>query len=192
MIELYNSSIHRRMSTLHLRASLLLFLLLSLTNGQVQYLQFQVDPVLVTRANFYLNMLNTYVQTYNWAFCNKIQLYNSVTNTLTWLRLIRNSIPCGNVVDGSDNAVSGINNVVVGNKNKVNGVNNWVFVSNYKTNSTSTTYTDSILAIGNYQIDLTKISSIPTNPSNAISMINSDGYNSLCTKNTATSFFFSS
>lgn len=140
-----------------LRTFLLLFLVLPLCRGQVQYLQFQINPVLVSRANFYLNVLASQVQTYNWIYCNKLQLANTIANTLVWLRQIRNSLPCGNAVDGDNNAVSGINNVVVGNRNKINGVNNWVFVSNYKIERTSKTFADSILAIGNYQIDLTKL-----------------------------------
>jgi hypothetical protein len=166
-------------------------LFLSLGAGQVQYLQVRVDPVAVSRANFYLNVLATQVQAYNWVYCNRAQLYSTIANTLVWLRQIRNILPCGNVIDGSGNAVSGTNNVVVGSRNKVNGMNNWVFVSNYQTGASSTTFTDSVLAIGNYQIDLAKIGLISTNPSAAISRIDSSGYNTLCSKNVATSYFFS-
>lgn len=169
-----------------------LLAMLSVGTSQVQYLQIGVNPVVVTRANFYLNLLATQVQTYNWVYCNRAQLQNTLNNALVWLRQIRNALPCSNLVDGQDNAVSGNNNVVVGNKNTVNGANNWVFVSNFKTSPSTTTFVDSILAIGNYQIDLSKAGSISSNPASAISIIDLNGYNDLCSKNVATSFFFTS
>lgn len=177
-----------------MRPILLILLLLGclLCSGrtQTQYLQFSLDPVLVSRANFYLNLLATQVQTYNWIYCNRVLLSNTLDNTLTWLRQIRNALPTGNILDGSGNAVTGNNNIVVGNLNQVTGMNNWVFVSNYRPEQGHTNYLDSILAIGNYQIDLTKADQVATNPAAAISMIDQSKYDELCTKNVATSFFF--
>lgn len=177
-----------------MRPILLILLLLGclLCSGrtQTQYLQFSLDPVLVSRANFYLNILATQVQTYNWINCNRLLLGNTLANTLTWLRQIRNALPTGNVLDGTGNAVSGTNNIVVGNRNQVKGMNNWVFVSNYKPGLGSITFMDSILAIGNYQVDLTKADQVARNPAAAISIINSSKYDELCSRNVATSFFF--
>jgi hypothetical protein len=173
-------------------SALILLFLISCAQGQVQYLQIQLDPVSVARANFFLNVLASQVQTFNWRFANGAQIANTLANTLVWLRKIRDNVPSGNLVDGSGNAVSGSNNVVIGNRNRVTGTNNWVFVSGYQIGPGRRTIYDSVLAIGNYQIDLTKIAEISRNPSAAISMIDTKGYDNLCTKNVATSFFFTS
>jgi hypothetical protein len=177
-----------------MRPILLAFLLLGclLCSGrtQTQYLQFSLDPVIVSRANFYLNILATQVRTYNWVNCNRVLLSNTLANTLTWLRKIRNALPTGNILDGTGNAVTGTNNIVVGSRNQVRGMNNWVFVSNYRPGQGITNFMDSILAIGNYQIDLTKADQVARNPPAAISMIDDKKYEELCKKNVATSFFF--
>ena len=175
-------------------SSLWLLLLLACTlwvcGGQTQYLQVQVDPVAVTRANFYLNQLATQVQTFSWPFCNRPLLASTLANTLLWLRRIRAQLPCGNLIDGSGNAVTGRNNVVVGSRNRVTGANNWVFVSNYEPALGAGGFTDSVLAIGNYQINLLKAALIPTTPTAAISLIERTAYDALCSQNVATSFFF--
>jgi hypothetical protein len=45
------------------------------------------------------------VQTYNWIYCNKIQLYSTVINVVTWLKQVRSELPCGNTLQGSGNMV---------------------------------------------------------------------------------------
>lgn len=157
----------------HLIKVMLLIFLVTSTNSQVQYITFNVNPVSLTRANFFLNILTNQIQTYNWIYCNKVQLYNTISNTLVWLRQVRNGLPYGNIVSGSGNQIAGQNNIVIGNKNIVAGVNNWVFVSNYRGKSQ---VEDSILAIGNYQINLKKLNDILINPTLAISTINGTVY----------------
>ena len=159
-----------------LLSTALLLCLLCLAHSQVQYIQFQADPVSLSRANFYLNVLASQVQTYNWIFVNRVLLANTLTNTLFWLRRIRDALPSRNLVDGSGNVVSGSNNVVIGNRNKVTGANNWVFVSGYNTRAGVRKIYDSVLAIGNYQIDLSKAAEISKNPASAISKIDNRGY----------------
>lgn len=169
---------------------ILTLVLIACTCQQTTYFTASVNPTVVSRVNFFLNNLATEVQTYNWVFCNKPKLYNTVKNAVAWLKLIRESLPGGNLVDGSGNYVEGKDNIVIGNKNTLKGVNSWVFVSNYKNKGTA--IEDSILAIGNYKIDLTKIESINRTPASAISIMDKDGYNNLCTKNIATAYFFTS
>lgn len=54
--------------------------------GQIKYLNFNINPVIVARANFQLNMLSSQLKTYNWVNNPRTMLRNTLTNTLTWLR----------------------------------------------------------------------------------------------------------
>ena len=66
---------------------LIIFVLfLGCVMGQTKYLNFNINPVLVSRANFFLNMLSSQLKTYNWVSYTRTMLRNTLTNTLTWLR----------------------------------------------------------------------------------------------------------
>lgn len=54
--------------------------------GQTKYLNFNINPVLVTRANFHLNMLSSQLKTFNWVNNPRTMLRSTITNTLAWLR----------------------------------------------------------------------------------------------------------
>lgn len=142
-----------RLNLLHL---IIPFILFACTHSQTKYITFNVNPVILTRANAYLNILASQLKTYNWIFCDKRRLYTDVLTVLVWLKQLRDNLASTNVVSGSENSIVGKNNIVIGNKNSIRGINNWVFVSNFKI-GTNDVVEDSILAIGNYQINLKQI-----------------------------------
>jgi len=164
------------------------------TNAQIDFVSsVGVDPRLTSYANFYLNVLATEVQTYNWVYCNKQHLYSTVYKTSQILHAIKDNIKStNNLINGADNGVLGKSNVIIGSKNKVIGLNNWVFVSGYVSSALNgySPIDDGILVISNYKIDLTKITQIATKPSLAISMISTDDYKALLGQNSAASYFF--
>lgn len=65
---------------------IIIVLFLGCVMGQTKYLNFNINPVLVTRSNFYLNMLSSQLKTYNWASYTRTMLRNTLINTLLWLR----------------------------------------------------------------------------------------------------------
>ena len=142
-----------------------------------QYLTINIDRRLLSRTNFYLNMLASDVRTYNWRWCNKAHLYRTVKMTSDLLHQIKEHIitdeMAGNEVQGHDNVVYGTGNIVLGSKNQVIGFNNWVFVSGYNQCPSGRIHVDEgVLVIGNHHIQLSKISTILRDPTLAIRLIN--------------------
>lgn len=167
---------------------ILLALLLTLgTSADTGFESLNLDPQLVQRTNNAIACAKAELSKYDCSYLdgssgllgalfgglgfNGYQLYTALNNVVVVLAQVKTALGARGVVVGDGNTVSGKDNFVIGNYNLVNGNNDWIIASGVEIGKRF--QCNNILVIGNYQINLDRLSALQYGPNQVIRCLDS-------------------
>ena len=167
---------------------LVLVLLLTLgTSRGSSFESLNLDPQLVQRTNNAIASAKTELSKYDCSYLdgssgllgalfggvgfNGYQLYTVLNNVVVVLGQVKAALGARGVVVGYGNKVVGKDNFIIGNYNVVNGNNDWIIASGVEIGKRF--QCNNILVIGNYQINLDRLSALRYGPNQVIKCLDS-------------------